>query len=72
MKSWVAITNKTINPIENKSKDLKAILENYFGDGIWYFIDLNISEANGCILTKSEKETNKELDILSETLLTIK
>jgi hypothetical protein len=69
---WVERTNIALKEINNESNDLKTILDNYFGYGMGSFTDLNICTENGFKLTKSEVETNNELNKLAENLLMIK
>ena len=67
---WAQRTKEAIEQIQ-AGHDSKAALNEYVGVGMGSLIDLYICADNGHSLTKSEHETNKELETLSTELLKI-
>lgn len=68
---WTERTSKAIQQIQAE-KDSKSILNDFVGVGMGSLIDLYICGDNGHALKESEAETNKQLEKLTEKILTIK
>jgi hypothetical protein len=68
---WTEKTRKAIQQIQSE-KDSKSVLNDFVGAGMGSLIDLYISADNGHALHESEAEANKELEKLTEKILTIK
>jgi hypothetical protein len=68
---WTQRTKKTIQQIQ-AGQGNKAVLNNFVGAGMGSLIDLYICTDNGHVLIASEAEINKELETLTNEILTIK
>jgi hypothetical protein len=68
--AWRQRTNNAIQEIQ-AGQDLRSVLYDFVGVGMGSLIDLYICASNGHLLTETEKETNRKLEMLSTEILTI-
>lgn len=70
--SWTRRTQLAIQQINEGKQNTTTILNDFVGAGMGSLIDLYICSDNGHQLKLSEADTNKQLEKLTEQILTIK
>lgn len=69
---WTRRTQLAIQQINEGKLNTTTILKDFVGAGMGSLIDLYICSDNGHQLKLSEADTNKQLEKLTEQILTIK
>ena len=70
--SWTSRTQLAIQQINEGKQNTTSILKDFVGAGMGSLIDLYICSDNGHQLKLSEADINKQLEKLTEQILTIK